>query len=91
MLSYQNTDSMSKTQHVIWIADAKNRFKDYCTNCYWAGPTCARIGLIKMGSISEAAGPDCEDGGFIAVIDDDILGSYKHSVHSLNNFCYLII
>ena len=29
MLSYQRTDSMSKTQHVIWIADAKNRFKDY--------------------------------------------------------------
>ena len=39
-------------------------------------PTCARIGLIKMGSISEAAGPDCDDGGFTAVIDDDILDSH---------------
>lgn len=44
-----------------------------------------------MGSISEAAGPDCDDGGFTAVIDDDILDSHTaRNVPALKKFCYLI-
>ena len=38
------------------------------------------MGLIKMGSISDAAGPDCDDGGFTAVIVDGSVALFSHEI-----------